>query len=835
VRNERYERAEQLGVGTVLILTEGQSADTMVQVGRRDPKCGLGTKKYGTFFLGGVPMNARKEVEVRHVEGYDPIKVQSKRLVNNQSFQEFVTIVGLDFNKKYETRKEADSLKYQEFWLVVDEDLDGRGAICGLFLNFIELFWPNLFKHGMVKRLHTPVVRLYPKSKKNNKVLEFFDEVKAKEFLAQDDNAEKYKINYYKGLAGHEDFETINIFKNYKTNLITYTLDNGAHAAFEMYYADLTAPRKVEFSTPVRELTVIEKDALEKNKIMTCSTQLQVYTKEYKLDNLIRKLPSIVDGFVVTRRRILYSALIHFGAHPEVLKVFQFGGVAAQNGYHHGNESLYDIIIKMAQFYNGGPIMPLLEGKGQLGSSRKGGHDAGGARYVGVSLNKALTSKLFPTSDTSVLYYIWEDGKRSIPLYYTPIVPMVLFRSEKIPADGWSYIAWARDIPATLVILRDMIKGNMSKGHRLPPSNVGFKGQFSYKDGDEYTLGTYTANEREITITALPLRVWSKSYINNFCKVEEFKDANRPGVVKKRIIEDEYADEYKDYFIGEGPGDKCSNNDVRIVFTLKPGALEKIKLSKDTPHMLAKVQGLAEKLDKVIKPEDGEDDEDNDVQEIHEDIKVGDAIQRFFGLVVKMRHNLNIITKDGAVKEYSTYEEILHDWFPIRKEMYEKRIHREIVLLKIESDYLKEQLRFCQQYTPIGMSDKLTADQMNIILEKNKFLKVCKKIYMVPGYLDENPTESLHASTFGGADADYIYLLHLHSLDRSVESQKKLEDKISSIEKTLTVLLTEWNTDSFHGASQWMRELNDFEKIYNEGIKTSWRFGKDDNIIFEAK
>jgi DNA topoisomerase-2 len=869
-RCDKYTQAGRLGNGSTLILAEGDSAGTMVEKGIRNPKCYMPQTLFGIYTIGGVPMNARKQVEIRHPEGHEEIILQSKSLMNNLSIQEFVAIMNLDYSKSYKTEKELSTLNYGTIMFLFDEDLDGNGCITGLYLNLIHLFWPELIRIGVVKRLRTPLVRVKYKGKIHN----FFDENEGKKFM---DNikTEKFEVNYYKGLAAHEDFEIMDIFSNYKQNLITYVLDDKANSIFEMYYLKETDLRKIEFKTPTRPLTDYEKNLLNINKKMECSTQLQVFTKDYKMDNLTRKLPSIVDGLVMTRRRIYYAALNKFGyeGQNKFMKIFQFGGFVAENAnYHHGDASLNSAITNMThRFPNGGPICPLLQGRGQIGSSLKGGQDCGSARYISCRINRKVAVTLFPKADSQILNYLYEDGEKSIPRFYLPVAPYALFRSEKIPADGWRYMIWARDIPATLNALRQLIK---SKGQNnvftLPASTVGYSGRIISNGVDEFSVGTYKINDtyytgfykekdgkdkdgnqkyktvkvnnistKEIVITSLPLRVWSKNYIESFRKFDIVK--NTRGGLKKVYI-DEYADEFNDYFCDRMPVDKCLDPATEIHFILRPDALNKMIESKFS--LLEKMNKIFDAENKDIEDdaegidvENKESDGDNQPADINKTdlefmIKNIDPIQLFFGLVVKMTHNLNFIDENGAVKEFNKYEKVLIHWFNHRHKYYTARIMRESTILNIKITYLCEKLRFCKNYLQLGFVEKLKEQQMIAILDTNKFARVNNGPFNRPGDADDNPTDKLFGLVFNN-EGNYDYLLHIHTQDRSEENQIKMENNIKKLQSELDAINNEWKTDSFPGASQWLREIDAFEKVYNEGILSDWKFGEDDNAVFE--
>ena len=73
-----------------------------------------------------------------------------------------------------------------------------------------------------------------------------------------------------------------------------------------------------------------------------------------------RAIPSVIDGLKPTQRKILHgSSTIWKDGSEKPLKVFQLAGkVASDCFYHHGNTSLENAIITMAQGFKNN--MPLL-------------------------------------------------------------------------------------------------------------------------------------------------------------------------------------------------------------------------------------------------------------------------------------------------------------------------------------------------------------------------------------------------------------------------------------------------------------------------------------------
>ena len=105
---------------------------------------------------------------------------------------------------------------------------------------------------------------------------------------------------------------------------------------------------------------------------------------DFSIDDCKRSLPHLLDGLKESQRKILYSIFLKkLKFSSKTLKVAQLAGyVAEKTGYHHGEQCLYDTIIKMANDIVGFNNIPLLFRDGQFGSRIQGGKDAAAGRYI---------------------------------------------------------------------------------------------------------------------------------------------------------------------------------------------------------------------------------------------------------------------------------------------------------------------------------------------------------------------------------------------------------------------------------------------------------------------
>jgi len=79
-----------------------------------------------------------------------------------------------------------------------------------------------------------------------------------------------------------------------------------------------------------------------------------------------RSIPALTDGLKLSQRKILYG-VIKKNMKKE-MKVAVLGGyITETTHYHHGETSMYDTIVKMAQIFVGSNNINYLEPEGQYG------------------------------------------------------------------------------------------------------------------------------------------------------------------------------------------------------------------------------------------------------------------------------------------------------------------------------------------------------------------------------------------------------------------------------------------------------------------------------------
>jgi len=646
---------------------------------------------------------------------------------------------------------------------MIVHNTDGLGQICSLILNFFNVFFPKLLERKVINIFSTPLIRAYP-NKKNKYIEEFYNIEDYNEWLEKV-NTNDYKINYIKGLAGHSNMEIKYMFKDFDKNIYKFELDEKATDYFEIYFGNDADKRKVILAGQ-EEYKEDDYKKKYKNKIISCSYQLNTKTKEFQLDNIQRKMPHIIDGLNPARRKVLAGAIKKFKQSNNTIKVFQLGGYIAEHMmYHHGSDSLNKTIINMAQNFTGSRNIPLLLPIGQFGSRYKGGDDAGSARYINTKLNKSVVELLYPIIDNDLLEYNIIDGEFAEPQYFIPILPTVLLEDVALPSTGWKIEVYARDIEQVINNVKNLINNEESKISKMKYFKNKFKGKEIKNKNTNMLIGLYEIpknNKDTIIINELPPKVWNEKYIDS---------------LEKKDFIDEVLDE-------------STIDDVRIIVNFKKGELNKIISEyKDNKN-------YSEYLD---------------------------AIEYNLNLYVKISHHINLYQINNTVKEYKNYENVIMDWFYIRKDCYIKRINRELILLKYKIMMLENIIRFIENHERYNISKK--SDSIaNTILKDNDYIKLNTSIINSPGLLCNEDLEK-HILNI---NQSYDYLLNLSYRKMNDQSYENNKKKLTELQKQL----------KYYQKSEIYKEIwiNEIDALYKE-LKDKFKNGfyQEDENLFKRK
>jgi DNA topoisomerase-2 len=465
-----------------LILTEGDSAKATAMAGLAV----VGRDQYGVFPLKGKPPNVK---DVGNL----------KKLNDNNEINSIKKALGLQAGKEYDS---IDDLRYGKIMILSDQDEDGT-HIKGLVFNLFHSLWPTLYKNpGFINSMLTPVI----KAKKGTQNLQFYS-VKDYETWKETSTG-NWHVKYYKGLGTSTPKEAREYFKelkivNYGTSEAEDELSINLAFGKEKNSASL---RKDWLKGYCRENTL---DYTSKNVSIKEFVDRDLI--HFSNSDNIRSIPSVIDGFKPSQRKILYCC---FKKNLKTeIRVAQLAGYVSENGaYHHGEASLQGAIVNMAQDYVGSNNINLLQPIGQFGTRLQGGKDAAQSRYIHTMLSN-ITDSIFDKRDNPLLKYNDDDGVMVEPVHYVPTLPWLLINGASGIGTGWSTEIPSYNPRELIANTKRCMKGEAMV--KMKPFYRGFKGTIEL-DGDETnsyrTRGVYEDKGSKLIITELPIGLWTQNF-----------------------------------------------------------------------------------------------------------------------------------------------------------------------------------------------------------------------------------------------------------------------------------------------------------------------------------
>ncbi|KAI0843214.1 type II DNA topoisomerase [Hypoxylon sp. FL0890] len=721
-----------------LILTEGDSAKSLAVAGRAI----LDPDRIGVFPLRGKMLNVRD--------------ASIDQIMKNQEIQNIKQFLGLKHKQVYTDNK---SLRYGHLMIMADQDHDGS-HIKGLLINFLQVQYPSLLKiPDFFQEFITPIVKVWqgPNPKKPLRLKSFFTQPQYEEWKEQHKSElKKWESKYYKGLGTSSNEDAQVYFNDLDNHLKQFSVMRPEEAElFELAFSKKKADARKEWLGNFVPGTYLD----HSTKQVTYNDFVNKELILFSMADNMRSIPSVVDGLKPGQRKVIYACLKRNLIKDK--KVIELAGyVSEQTAYHHGEVSLQQTIIGLAQNFVGSNNVNCLEPSGNFGSRLAGGSDAASARYIHTRLSP-FARRVFSPLDEPILEYQVEDGKRMEPKVYVPVIPMILVNG----ADGIG-TGWSTSIPNyhPMDIIRNL-KRRMGRQdgedekpfETMTPWFRGWKGTAQVAENNRYQFnGIAYQDEKkpnEVIITELPIRMWTDDFK---AKLEEIiRGEKTPSFIK----------DYKEF------------NDHRNVH---------FEIQMDEKHMQQALQeGLLEKFK-----------------------------------LVKQVATSNLVAFDtrGMIRKYEKVEDILEEFYQYRMQIYaDRKVHW---LGVYDADYrkLKNQARFIQEI----MDGKLVVSRKKkqvIVgeLRERKYEafprgqeKKTKSEEDEEGNVEEGEEEEVETDT---AANGYDYLLSMPIWSFTQERLDRLKDQI---------LKKKAERDQLEALSEkdlWCKDLDDFQAEWENQLR----------------
>ena len=734
-----------------IIFCEGDSAKAGIVSGLSREDRNL----IGVYPMKGKMMNTRGEAV--------------KKVAENHEIMEIKQILGLEVGRKYTPDDVKYRLRYGKVLFMTDQDLDGS-HIKGLGINLFQNEWASLTEiPGFIGFMNTPIL----KAKKGTQEKVFYNEGEYRAWKEATESMEGgavgvstathtqpsgWTTKYYKGLGTSTGKEFKEYFEHKKIVDFTHSgeaCDNAIDMVFNKKRAD---DRKTWLATYSRDryLDTLQPSVTYQKFI----NDEMIHFSKYDCD---RSIPNLMDGLKISLRKILFSS--YKKNLKSEIKVAQFSGyVSEHSGYHHGEASLNAAIVGMAQNFVGSNNINLFEPNGQHGSRLKGGKDSASERYIFTQFNK-LTRLIYRSEDDATLTYLDDDGQSVEPIYYVPVIPMVLVNGTKGIGTGFSTEIMCYNTVQIIAYLRHKLMEAPAPAPSIEPFYKNFRGEIRRVGDSKYLLkGCYTIlDDKKLRITELPIGTWTDDYkifLENLIEPpagSKDKDKDKDGAASSAPIVKEY-------------NDMSTDTHVDITVTMAANIIKTYseKAAEYDCTMLEKVLGLYS---------------------------------------TQSTTNMNLFDANEKLVKYGNAEEIADAYSVTRLAFYGKRkdaliagLRKELMVLSNRARYITELLE-----DTIDLRRK-TNKQLVELLKERKYDSMDAQSGDEKGEDDSSSTSS---------GQGYKYLLKLPMDSVSEENVKKLLNEKEKKEAELSEL------NSKTVEQMWLKDLEELEVEYNKFIEAT--------------
>ncbi|KAK0391100.1 hypothetical protein NLU13_0602 [Sarocladium strictum] len=741
-----------------LILTEGDSAKGLAVSGRAM----LDPDRIGVFPLRGKMLNVRD--------------ASIDQITKNSEIQNIKQFLGLKHKQVYTDTK---SLRYGHLMIMADQDHDGS-HIKGLLINFLQVQYPSLLQiDDFFQEFITPIVKVWqgnPKEPTKSKF--FFTQPEYEDW--KDGHAgqlSKWESKYLKGLGTSTADDAKSYFSKLDEHLKNFeTMKPEEADMFDLVFSKKKADARKEWLGNFVPGTYLDHSA-------SAITYNDFVNKElilFSMADNMRSIPSVLDGLKPGQRKVMFGIFKRNQIKDK--KVVDLAGyVSGTTAYHHGETSLQQTIIGLAQNYVGSNNINCLEPSGMFGSRLQGGSDAASPRYIYTRLTP-FARKIYSKLDEPNLKTQYEEGSAIEPEVYYPVIPMILVNGADGIGTGWSTSIpnyHPMDIVNNLRQRMGRVGGEETEERpfvTMTPWFRGWKGTPEPAGPDRYKFNGIAyqseSNPNEVVITELPIRMWTDDFKARLEKIISGVDG--PSWIK----------DYKEF------------NDHNVVH---------FEIQCDEKHM-----------PKIL--EEG-------------------LLERFKLTKQVATSNLVAFNARGQIRKYEKVEDILEEYYEHRLVMYTKRKEHWLAVYHAEYRKLSNQARFIKEIIDgelvVGRKKKDVLVQELRTRKYEPFPRGADaKKKTTEDEINEEHDEEEENMEGGARDYDYLLSMPLWSL--TLERLEKLKQAIANKKQEHDALEKKsekdlWVDDLDEFCEEWARfeeeEAENAKKIRKMGRRVSKKIG----------
>lgn len=477
------------GFKCTLILTEGDSALSLAVAGLAV----VGRDHYGCFPLRGKLLNVRD--------------ASADQIAKNAEITALKKIIGLQHRKHY-TAENVKELRYGHVMIMTDQDHDGS-HIKGLLINFFESSFPGLLDiPGFLLEFITPIVKVSIKGRGRlgTQKIAFYSMPEFEHWRDTEGTNCRWSHKYYKGLGTSTAAEAREYFSQLEKHLKEFhALQQDDPGLIDLAFSKKKADDRKEWLQGFQPGTHLNSDL----KVIPISSFINQELILFSMADNIRSIPSVLDGFKPGQRKVLFGCFKRNLVRE--MKVAQLAGyIGEKTGYHHGETSLMQTIIGLAQNFIGSNNINLLKPNGGFGTRAAGGKDFSAARYIFTELND-ITRKIFNPLDDPLYTYVQDDEQTVEPEWYLPVIPMLLVNGGEGIGTGWSTNIPSYNPTDLVSNIKRLMNGEDLED--LVPWYRGWEGEVEKSgDGRFKIMGRIEQlDEKTLEITEIPVKTWTNN------------------------------------------------------------------------------------------------------------------------------------------------------------------------------------------------------------------------------------------------------------------------------------------------------------------------------------
>jgi DNA topoisomerase-2 len=642
---------------------------------------------------------------------------------------------------------------------------------------------------GFITSLLTPIIKVWKKSDKKGKMnaISFYTLTAYNEWLLANNNGKGYETKYYKGLGTSTPQEAKEYFKNFK--IVTYHWDDNASETIDMAFNCKRADDRKMWLSDYNADTILD---INQSSVTVSDFVNKDLIHFSNYDNH-RSIPSVFDGLKPSLRKIMYCAFKR-NLRSEI-KVAQLAGYVSEHGaYHHGEASLNGAIINLAQNYVGTNNINLLMPEGQFGSRLLNGQDSAAPRYIFTYLSK-ITHLLFNKDDYPLLKLTEDDGQTVEPLFYMPILPIILINGTTGIGTGWSSNIPQFNPIDIITNIRRLMNGEQQLG--LSPWYRGFIGTIRRVSSNKWlSKGRYRVlDDTTIEITELPIGYSTQNF-------KELLDMYEKGFKTDTGAASTTADKKKKP--GAAPAKKpkwaeFADSDGKLIKSFKNESSDsQIKFTLKFDNRV---------LNKLLSGVD----------------KTGlSELDKLFQLTTSISccNTMNLYDENNKLQNFKSPEEILEYYYHKRIEYYGLRRLNLIRILEQEVLLLSTRARFI-----LDVINDVVKVRNILEVEIIKQLKTLKYAIMVDNVLIEY--ETLKPEQRENGSYDFLIVMPIRSMTKEKVEELLKEKEKRSIE--LEILKKKTDKDI------WEEDLKVFEVEYKKHMDEFYEYIDMDPSTIEIK